>query len=74
MEESQDKYRWYLCVQNKIEKWDCVRTSGVEALRPFFYGADHPNTKAIMINKWYPRLFDPLILNWNLHPRVGINT
>lgn len=70
--QSNSSYRWYLCVQQtNTMKWDCVRkATASEALNPFFYG-ERPTTKAIPISKWQPKLLDPLVLHYSLHPKVS---
>ncbi len=67
-------YRWYLCVQQPFPtEWSCVRKeSEKEALFPYFYG-ERPVTKAIPISKWKPRVFDPLILHYTLHPKIRLS-
>jgi hypothetical protein len=67
-------YRWYLCVQDTYPaKWSCVRKeTEQEALFPYFYG-ERPVTKAIPIAKWKPRVLDPLILHYSLHPKIGLS-
>lgn len=67
-------YRWYLCVKDiQPTKWSCVRKeTEQEALYPYFYG-EQPVTKAIPISKWKPRVFDPLILHYSLHPKIAIS-
>ena len=71
-------YRWYLCVQHQLNptKWDCARVEGDKALYPFcdFDYKSETNSKAIPISKWKPKLLDPLILHYSLHPKIQVTS
>ena len=69
---SSDKFRWYICQEINPLEWSCNSTTFENAMNPFFYGTK-PNTKAILISKWYPRLLDPIILHQSLHPKIRMN-
>lgn len=64
-------YRWYLCMESKPGTWTCVKTEAEKALSHVSYEGEH--TRAIMIWKPIPRIFDPLIVHKRLHPRVKIS-
>ena len=73
-------YRWYLCVQHQLNptKWDCARVEGEKALYPFCEfdyknKSELPHSKAIAISKWQPRILDPLILHYSLHPKIRLS-
>lgn len=71
-------YRWYLCVQETSMKWNCARVNEKTALYPFCefdYKAEAqlPNSKAIPISKWQPKVFDSLILHSRLHPTIRLS-
>lgn len=66
-----DPYRWYLCTETKTSSWSCWRTEAEKALTHVSYEGEH--TRAIMIWKPIPRIFDPLILHKRLHPHVKIS-
>lgn len=72
-------YRWYLCVAQTNLKWDCMRVEGDKALYPFCdfdYKAEAqiPKSKAIPISKWKPKILDPLILHYSLHPKIQVTS
>jgi hypothetical protein len=66
---NKDDFRWYLCMESGPLKWKCTRTTADEALNSQL---GTTNTKAILVSKWVPRIFDPLILHKKMHPHIGI--
>ena len=71
-------YRWYLCVQQPDFNWDCKQLEGEKALYPFCdfdykAEAENPKSQAIPISKWKPRILDPLILHYSLHPKINLS-
>lgn len=69
-----EKYRWYLCSEQTSLTWSCTSTTADVALNPatVFYG-EKPNTKAVPINKYIPKIFDYFILHNSIHPRIKMS-
>jgi hypothetical protein len=68
-----DSYRWYLCVQTKPDVWNCVKTTSEIALEKVLFQEKYiAPSKAIPISNYTPKIFDPLLLHINIHPRIKI--
>ena len=69
-----ERYRWYVCMQEKPDKWSCVRTTPEIALEKYLLDDKRLTpSQAIPISNYTPRIFDPFILHAKMHPRVRIS-
>jgi hypothetical protein len=70
VQNEKEKYRWYACMETGPLKWICSRTSHEEALNLYLKDT---NTKAVMVSKWVPKIFDPLYLHKAIHPHIKMS-
>lgn len=69
--EEKKRYRWYACMETAPLTWRCVHVR--EADDALNLRLQNTNTKAVMVSKWIPKIFDPLYLHRAIHPRIKIN-
>jgi hypothetical protein len=72
MEESNNKYRWYLCKESTPARWGCEYTSAHQALLPYTLTPTIKNTAAIPIYKFIPQSFDNVILTRNIRSMTHV--
>lgn len=70
----EDHHRWYLCIQMSPQKWSCSRATQERALELILH-KEKPDavTKAIAVNPYLPRIFDPFIIHKKLHPHIRLS-
>lgn len=71
VEESNNKYRWYLCKESTPAQWKCEHTTAQQALLPYS-GPNIKNTTAIPIYKFIPQSFDNLILTRSIRSMTHV--
>ena len=74
MEESNNKYRWYLCTETTPTRWKCEHKTAHDALLPHTLDkiSTMKTTTAIPINKFIPTAFDNMILTHNIRSMTHV--
>ena len=71
---SEDKYNWFLCVEEKPLQWSCCETTAERALNGRGVNLAFPgkNTMAIPINKSLPKFLDKNVLKWTIERQIRV--
>lgn len=74
IEESNNKYRWYLCTETSLARWECEHKTAHQALLPYTLEKvpTMQNTTAIPIYKFIPPVFDNMILTRNIRSMTNV--
>ena len=74
MEKADDRYRWYLCTEEKPTHWVCVQNDIYTALNSY---KTNPNstksTTVLPVSKFIPPIFDNMIVKHNLYNIISVS-
>lgn len=73
MEEADDRYRWYLCTEEKPANWVCEQKNIYACLNA--YTSNPNNTKstaASFVYKFIPPVFDNMLVKRDIHNRISV--
>jgi hypothetical protein len=73
MKRINEKYRWYLCLEQSPLVWSCVSADAEKALEPENLFRDGKGSKAVAVNRFIPKIFDFFYLHQAMHPRVKMS-
>lgn len=63
-----NEFRWYLCKQERADKWECKRVPKADALDTTLKG----DVTAIPVSAYVPTFCDPAVIHHALHPHIRI--
>lgn len=66
--QDEDKYIWYLCVEQKPLQWTCGETTAEAALR----GLSEKTTMVVPVSKMMPKLLDHAVLTHTLRSQMNV--
>lgn len=71
---SEDKFNWFLCVEEKPLQWTCCETTAERALNGRGLNMAFPgkNTMAIPINKLCPKFLDKNVIRWQIEQQINV--